>query len=244
MKKFYAMILGTVCIFCALLFSGCFFSTVGRTNYYIECTLSEEMVLTGKEVVTYYNDTDNTFSEIKFNLFGNAFRKDAKYSPIATQYTSKAYPNGKSYGDIVINDTMVGNKQVEFSICGEDENILSLKLEEELFPNESCTMTIDFTLNLANVIARTGYNDKTINLANFYPIVCGIEDGAFYECLYYSNGDPFYSDCSDYTVCLTVPSEYVVASSGALTQSKTMENQKGVPAYNCRNEKDRHNSHN
>ena len=75
-------------------------------------------------------------------------------------------------------------------------------------------VSLDFSLNLADVVARTGYNEKTINLGNFYPILCVYEDGKFYECVYHHNGDPFYSECSNYVVDFSVSDEYKVASAG------------------------------
>ena len=190
------------------------------TEYVITCELNGN-VLTGEEKVSYYNDTDNAISELKFNLFGNAFREGAKYSPISAQYVHRAYPNGQSYGKMEIEGVQSNGKELQFSVCGEDQNILSVILLEELFPNERVDVEIDYSLTLANVIARTGYTDKTINLANFYPILCGYDNG-FYECAYYSTGDPFFSDCANYEVNFTYQADYVVASSGKLIDSKQL----------------------
>lgn len=178
----------------------------------------DDNVVNGKETVTFYNDTDNSFSQLKFNLFANAFRENAKYSPVSFSYEHSCYPNGKSYGDIQILSVESKGEGLKFEISGEDENILKVTLNEEVFPEESVSVDITFKVTLANVIARTGYNDKTINLANFYPILCGISDGAFYECVYYSSGDPFFSDVADYNVSITCDSDLIVASSGELVE--------------------------
>ena len=189
------------------------------TTYTIECSLSGE-VLTGSETVSFYNGTENTFTELKFNLFGNAFRSGAAYSPISSQYRARAYYNGVNYGDMTIASVKdADGSPLAFEICGEDQNILSVALGKEVFPGETVKVTVDFTLKLAKVIARTGINRKAVNLANFYPILCGIEDGSFYECLYYANGDPFFSDCADYTVTFTADEKYVVAASGKVSDS-------------------------
>lgn len=207
---------------CSLIGFGCSGKSADRTNYQINCTLSGN-TLTGTETVEFFNHTDNTVKELKFNLYGNAFRKGAKYSPIGAQYTSRAYPNGLNYGDMSVSLVGVGEKNVEFSIGGEDQNLLVVPLESEIFPNERIQVTIEYTLNLANVIARTGYNADTVNLANFYPILCGLDENGFYECVYYSEGDPYFSDCSDYKVTLTCDSKYTVASSGKLLDAKTID---------------------
>lgn len=214
-------------------FSGCSKSANTRTKYDLVCSY-EDGVLTGKEKVDFYNFTDNAFTELKFNLFGNAFRKDAKYKPISAQYTARAYPHGLSYGEMTVETVKQNGENLKFSIEGEDKNILSVKLLSELFPEERAVVEISFTLKLANVVARTGYNDSTVNLGNFYPQLCGIEEDSFYECVYYSSGDPFYSDCSDYTVRFTADAKYQVASSGKVEWEKVSENKK-TTCYSIKN---------
>ncbi len=202
--------------------SGCKGNNSNRSSYEINCTLSGNTLI-GTETVVFYNHTENTVKELKFNLYGNAFRKGAKFSPISAQYLSRAYPNGVSYGDMTIKSVSSAKDELAFSIGGEDSNVLIIPLKNEVFPDERVTVTIEYVLNLADVIARTGYNSDTINLANFYPILCGLDDNGFYECVYYSEGDPYFSDCSDYKVRFTCHSKYTVASSGQLTSAKTID---------------------
>lgn len=215
MKKFWCLI----CVFCTLIscvsVGGC---KQGEklTSYQITCELKGK-VLTGKEKVTFFNNTETAIKELKFNLFGNAFREGAKYNPISAQYLSKAYPNGISYGKMEIQSVTDGKENLEFKVQGQDENILTVCLEEEIYPNQTASVEIEFLLQLANVVSRTGYTDKSINLANFYPVLCAYDNG-FYECVYYSNGDPFYSDCASYTVTLTCESNLNVATSGKLLE--------------------------
>ncbi len=219
MKKF-GLIFAVLILALALPFSvGCGEESSSNIKYDISCSLDGDL-LTGVEKVDFTNFTDNSFNELKFNLFGNAFREDATFKPIASQYISRAYPNGNSYGEMKIDGVKVNGEGVKYEICGQDKNILSVPLSEELFPDETASVEIEFTLKLANVIARTGVNESAVNLGNFYPILCGIEDGAFYECLYYSSGDPFYSDVSDYKVSVELDKKYVLATSGKLTSSE------------------------
>lgn len=185
------------------------------TAYEIDCEYADGTVF-GTEKVSFYNSTDNAFKELKFNLFANAFREGAKYPPVSAQYDYQAYKWGRSYGGIEINAVRIDGEDAEFTVGGEDMNILYVPLKKEVFPNERADVEIEFKTDLAKVIARTGINGDTVNLANFYPILCGIEDGGFYECVYYANGDPFFSDPSDYTVTFTRDKKYVTAASGAL----------------------------
>jgi len=214
MKKTAILLSFSFLILFAVCFSGCKNKKSERTSYLIECEYDGEKTVVGREALTFYNDTENSFKQLKFNLFANAFRKDAKYSPISTTHLNRCYPNGINYGDIKILSVYDRDGDLNFSIGGEDENILVVELPEEVFPEERKEVTIEYKITLADVIARTGVNAKTVNLANFYPILCGIDGGGFYECLYYSSGDPYFSDTADYEVKFTCPKEYVIASSG------------------------------
>lgn len=229
MKRCWTVILAAA--FLALLFPfsfGCN-KSAAKTSYEIECELAGN-VLTGREKITFLNETDNSFTELKFNVYGNAAREGAKFSPIAAKDETRAYYAGKNYGKEEITAVDINGEKAEYELGGKDKNILVVKLKNELFPNESVTAEIEFTLNLAKVIARTGITPETVNLANFYPILCGIENGAFFECEYYSSGDPFFSDAADYKVTLTAEEKYCVAASGKITKSKT-ENGKKTGTY-------------
>ncbi len=226
MKKTALFICTLVLAFSVIYVGGCSVtSKLELTEYDIECTL-EDYTLSANQKVNFINNTDNVLDELKFNLYANAFRKGALYSPIASQYLSRAYPNGISYGEIRIESVLVEGKSADYEVCGQDKNILSVKLGKQIFPDEKVQITIKFSLSLANVVSRTGYNNSTINLANFYPILCVQADGEFYECLYYDKGDPFFSECANYKVKITCDKDYVIASSGGLTsQTKNANTQ-------------------
>lgn len=186
-----------------------------KTTYEIDCEFDGKTV-SGTENVVFYNDTDNAFSELKFNLFANAFRENAKFSPVSAQYHYQAYKWGENYGGTEITGVRIGGETVDFLIGGEDMNVLTVPLKNEVFPNEKTAVEIDFKTDLAKIVARTGINADTVNLANFYPVLCGNDNGAFYECVYYANGDPFFSDTADYTVKFTHDKNLIAAASGEL----------------------------
>ena len=86
--------------YCTFL-GGCKKKESVETLYEISVSLDGN-TLCGKEKITFVNTTNNSFKQLKFNLFGNAFRKDAKFKPIAVQYENRACPNGYSYGEMSI----------------------------------------------------------------------------------------------------------------------------------------------
>lgn len=214
-RRFFIFLLASS-LFLSFFNSACFTKKQNNlTTYDIECTFQNNTVI-GKQTVKFYNYTDNTFSELKFNLYPNAFRENAKYPAISSAHYSQSYYKGPSYGEVKILGVSDKNDVLEYLVGGEDQNVLIVKLGEEIFPDESVEIVIEFETILAGVIARTGYNEDTINLANFYPILCGIENGSFFECIYYSNGDPFFSESANYKIKFTADEKYTVAHSGEL----------------------------
>ena len=204
MKKIVGFVLALVGAACALLvFVGCKKTGKVYTRYEITAEYApENRTLAGTAKVTFENATNNALSVLKFQLYPNAYRRDALYKPVSVAYQGAAYYDGESYGEMVIS-SVHGSKNWE--VMGEDENVLYVYLERALYPNEEVVLDIGFLTKLAAVNHRTGVTKKTVNLGNFYPVLCGVKDGGFMETPYYSDGDPFYSDCADYKIRLTVP---------------------------------------
>ena len=196
--------------------SGC--NSENITTYNINSTYNEDdKTLTGIVELEYYNNTNTALNSLHFNLFGNAFRSDAKYFPASKSDLNVAISKGLTYGYMQIESVKSNNKLLEHSVGGVDNTLLVVNLEKEVFPNEKYELQIEYSLKLAKIDLRLGYTDKGVNLGNFYPILCVYEEGVgFIECPYYNIGDPFYSDVANYKVSLKVDSNYVVASSGEL----------------------------
>ena len=208
---------------------GCQKNQNGHTMYEITGEYTpENKTFRGSVKLTFENFTDNALDVLKFQLYPNAYRENAIYRPISLAYEKVAYYDGESYGEMVISSVNGGKN---WEVMGEDENILYVFLEKSLFPKDKVVLDIGFMTKLANVNHRTGVTKKTVNLGNFFPILCGIQHDGFYETAYYSDGDPFYSDCADYKMTLTVPKEYVVASTGEITGERTLESKKVYTMY-------------
>lgn len=171
--------------------------------------------LTGRVELDYFNDTDNALDSLCFNLWGNAYRQGAQYAPVSAEMNAQAYYNGESYGGMTITDAAGGQWQVR----GEDENILEIALESPIYPDERAQVTIDYTLTLADVNHRTGVTENTVNLGNFFPILCAYGQAGWLEYTYCATGDPFVSDVADYEMQLTVPESFKVAASAQLCGS-------------------------
>lgn len=215
MKRLVTFILITSVCACALPFTACGDGGEKTSSYDISVSYDDDGgSLAGTVRLDYYNDTENEISDLKFNLWGNAYREGALYSPVSEAYSAKAYYNGKSYGAMTVENV---ENCSSWSVGGEDENILTVSLLTPIYPEDTASVTISYTLTLADVNHRTGIAERAVNLGNFYPVLCHYTTEGFTETPYYSCGDPFVSDCADYSVALTLPEEYKVAASGQLT---------------------------
>ncbi len=220
------IIIFALIIIISLLFISCEKDEPRLTQYDMDLMFDDEkFMLEGKEVVKYYNNSDNAFKILYFHLYPNAFREGAKNPVISQTHEKEGYPNGKSYGGIKINGVKSGDEEIEFNVEGEDENILAVSLKDELFPGENVEIGIDFSIQLPNINHRFGYGENTINCGNFYPIVCVYEENVgFSKSLYHSNGDPFYSEVANYNVNIEFDSKFEIASTGDLISSENSEN--------------------
>ena len=225
MKKWLSVALSVVCVVCGGFFvSSCKKTAKVYTRYEITAEYSpENRTLTGAAKVTFENCGSEEISVLKFQLYPNAYRKDALYKPVSSAYADAAYYAGESFGEMSISSV---NGSKNWEIMGEDKNILYVFLERSLYPGDRVVLDIGFITKLAKVNHRTGVTAQTVNLGNFYPVLCGFKNGSFYECVYYSDGDPFYTDCADYKLRLTLPKEYVVAATGVLTDEEMLESKK------------------
>ena len=225
MRKRLALALSGVLLATALpLLSSC--KKEGKVSSRYEITaeyVPENTTLTGTAKITFENATDNEISTLKFQLYPNAYRQDALYKPVSKACENAAYYAGESYGEMVISSV---NGAKGWEVMGEDENILYAYLPHSLFPDDKIVLDIGFMVKLAKVNHRTGVTERTVNLGNFFPILCPYQNGGFTETVYYCDGDPFLSDCADFKVTLKTPKEYLVAATGECVSERTLESKK------------------
>ncbi|MCI9518923.1 MAG: M1 family metallopeptidase [Clostridia bacterium] len=188
----------------------------GLSTYDINASYDgEEHKLTASMTVDYVNNYDVELDRVEFHLYPSAYREGARFAPIEKADEAKAYPSGKNYGGITVTNVTVGSSQKEVTISGSDEDILCVTLDDKLLPGAKVKIGVDFEVKLANVRHRLGYNGKTVNLGNFYPVACVYENGGFRTDPYYAVGDPFYSEAANYNVTMKYPAGYKMAHTGS-----------------------------
>lgn len=226
--KFFGV--GFAVVFCFMFFVACNpykevkKASKGLTNYNISATLNEEnMQVEAVETISIVNNTNVILNNLCFNLYARAFREDASVKPFSQYNQAKCFPNGISFGDIIINNVKENNKDANFEYAGVDDNALQVNLSEELEPGDKTQIVIGFTLKLAECCHRLGYLDGSVNLGNWFPILAKYEKGEYVIEPYYSTGDPFYSDIANYEIQFSAPKSYTLASTGKVVNSSEGE---------------------
>lgn len=194
-------------------------------EYNIDVDLNtEKMSYEGKQTVKYVNNTDIDLEEVYFHLYPNAF-KVLDGSPILFDLEEDIDPLSYVPGNIEINKVLSQNKDLKWNIDKDKDTILHIKLEKPLIKGNVIELYLEYTVKLPTTEDRFGYNDKSINFGNWYPIACVYDNKGWNLDPYYKVGDPFYSETSNYNVSITTPKEIILASSGNII-SETIDGDK------------------
>ena len=196
------------------------------SNYNISLELNDDMTASASLTLDYINSYETALDEIKFHLYPQFFKEGATDCVVSRTKLNDAYPNGMSYAEFEVTRVQVENIDSQIVYNEEYNSILNVELNNTLLPNERIEIIIDYTFSLPNCEHRFGYGENTINIANFYPIACVYENGEFNVSPYNSNGDPFYSELSNYNVTISANSDLIVAGTGENISENVSNNKK------------------
>ncbi len=190
-----------------------------RSSYHIAAEIVEER-LSGQMELKYVNNNALSVEELYFCLYPNAFKYEENVNNVAVaDLMAQAYPRGFDSGWIEIKNVSVEGKEVDFFL-EQNEQILRVATGS-IKPGREKDISITFEEKLPYSPMRYGYGENTFNFCNWYPVLCPFENGQPVTCTYVANGDPFYSECADYTVSITASSLCRLASSGMILSQDT-----------------------
>lgn len=226
MKKFLCVLVAVFLIaMCAIALAACSADKMKTAvkngdEYTIVASYDEQShIVSAVQTVKAVNRSENSFDSVKFHIYPNQYREDATNLVVPNVYRAKAYPNGDSWGDISFDSVKVDGNSVAFTVEGTDCDILSVPIAGGFFPDKTVEIELTYQVQLANIHHRLGYNDNTVNLGNWYPVLCHIDNGNYTQSPYYNVGDPFVSEVANYNVNFTLPENYIVASTGELVEA-------------------------
>lgn len=202
--------------------AGCKIDLPTRELYHYDMDLTlnpEKKTIGGHVVFEFYNDTEDIWDKLCFRDYPSLFT-----NPKAVGYEDDRVINGAMTEISGIIDGRDGSS-VSFS-REEDVSVLWMNIKTPLAPGEKMTLTYDFTATIPHVGDRYGYWEDVYCITNFYPILAEYDRDGWAKSPFYGCGECFYSEVMNYDVRITVPKDFLIASTG--TESGKKENGENV----------------
>jgi hypothetical protein len=191
-----------------------------EVNYRIQVSLDDERhMLNGYVEIEYTNNSPESLPFIYFHLWPNA------YSNGETALAKQQYQDGE---DILQNISEVDRgfiDSLDFTISGtklswefdpEHTDIARVKLLKPLMPGQKTMISTPFRVKLpSGEISRLGHIGQSYQITQWYPKPAVFDQEGWHPMPYLNQGE-FYSEYGSFDVEITLPSNYVVGSTGDL----------------------------
>ncbi|HWK03870.1 MAG TPA: M1 family metallopeptidase [Puia sp.] len=193
-----------------------------QVDYTIDVSLNtEEHTLDGFLKMTYSNHSPDTLSFIWIHCWPNAYKNDR------TAFSDQLLDNGRT--DFYFSDK--GKKgyinHLDFRVEGvvakmEDHpqyiDVIKIILPTPLAPDAQITITTPFHEQLPFPFSGSGYNKGNYQIAQWFPQPAVYDPKGWHPIPYLDQGGS-YSEYGDFDVRITLPKNYTVAATGALTST-------------------------
>jgi hypothetical protein len=183
-----------------------------KSSYKIKAEFDpDSKKLTGKEWITYYNNSNEILTRIVFKLYQDYFKKggirDKSVNPDDLH-------DGTRITCLSVNDT-VYDVSDPFKIIRSGTNMV-IMLEDYMLPKTALKIMVEWEFNFpVKTTERFGtYNKSSFFVAYWYPQVAVFDDIDGWDIIEYTGTQEFYNDFNDFSCEITVPSDYLVWATG------------------------------
>jgi hypothetical protein len=208
-------------------------------NYKINARLlPDEKAVSGQEVLTWLNNSDQPIGELQFHLYLNAFKNNKTTFITESGGAHRGFKlDKKNWGYINIEKFAVSGgpdltEAIEYIQPDDgneyDQTVIRVQLPEPVLPQETITLEIDFYSKLPKVFARSGFYGDFFMVGQWFPKI-GVFWKGEWNCHQYHSNTEFFADYGVFEVAITVPSEYVVGATGKRINETT--NSDGTKTY-------------
>lgn len=205
----------------------------------------EQKRLTGKTYLSWKNIGSTEVDHMLFHMYYNAFRnsqstffKERGVPDFLTENIDEncgwGWTHILSMQDDNGNDLTQSLRYIQTDDDNiEDKTVLRVELANPIPAGETITFSFDWAAKIPQTMPRTGYNQEFYFFAQWFPKLgvyepagmrYATEDG--WNCHQYHSSGEYYSDFGNYEVSMTVPENYMVASSGKQVRLEKKGNQK------------------
>jgi len=188
---------------------------INKTDYKIDVELfPDSSLLIGNAIIKYFNLSPDSLSKIVLRLYQNITKPGSiRDWNIPDDFTG----NGMEILSLKIdgNDINLNSKKVFISGTN-----MVIDLGKKLASNNNIKLEISWKFNFPKSPMRMGNFGGDYFVAYWYPQVSVYDDVNGWDMLPYSGTTEFYNDFNNFEVNYTVPSNYVVWSTGNLLNGK------------------------
>lgn len=178
-----------------------------HTSYHMDLRLDPiKLELLGRSVITSRNTSGEELSELWLTTYPNAMKDRA-----TTPAPMSAYYSGFDPGWLIVSSVAVNG----VTATGEDLGVsYRVHPPAPIKVGEDLTLELEWKARIPQAAYRYGSKGGVILLGNFYPVLNVRDDRGWHTSANTKFGDPFYTQCADYTIRLRVPEAYQIAASG------------------------------
>jgi hypothetical protein len=198
-------------------------------SYKIEARLDPARhQIVASETLTWTNPGQSAVDTLPFHLYLNAFKNEQSLFMRSSRGESRnARASDTGWGYIQIDAVHVGGDDLTGKLrlpagAGADETVIELPLAQPVEPGATVEVAFQFTDQLPEVFARTGYKGEFHMIGQWFPKIgvrVGTPGAERWECQPMHANTEFFADFGTYDVALTVPSTHTVAATGILTNA-------------------------
>jgi len=197
-----------------------------QVNYKIDVNLNDaEHTLDGHIKMDYFNNSSDTLFFIWIHLWPNAFKNDK------TAFTDQVLENGSTAFYFSNADKRGYINRLDFKVNGitaktedhpQHQDIIKLALPQPIAPGSITKIETPFHVKLPHNFSRGGHIDQAYQLTQWYPKPAVYDHKGWHPMPYLDQGE-FYAEFGNYEVQITLPENYVLASTGELQDENEKE---------------------
>lgn len=196
-------------------------------NYDIQVELDDSNhVLHGFEEIEYINNSHHGMDTIWFHLWPNAYKNNETalgLQLLENGETKFQFIDDEGRGYIDSLNFKVNNEPIKWVYHPEHIDICALVLNKKLAPKDRVQISTPFRVKIpAAGISRLGHDENSYQLTQWYPKPAVFDRDGWHPMPYLNQGE-FYSEFGTFDVRISVPENYVVASTGELKTESEYE---------------------
>jgi hypothetical protein len=193
--------------------------------------------IVGRERIVWRNPSQDTVPDLWFHLYLNAFKstRTTFYRESGGRLRRDDMPEDAwGYTDVTSLKLADGTDLLKSMTYeqpddgnGDDQTVARVLLPQPVPPGGSVTLDLEWTAQLPQVFARTGYKRDFFMVGQWFPKLGVYEPAGLrgraaggWNCHQFHANSEFYADYGRFRVAITVPSRFVVGATGPRVETR------------------------